>query len=135
MTDLARFLRFGLVGTAGFFVDAGVLAFGLHLLGLDPYSARVISFLCAATFTWWGNRTLTFADRAAQGSRGLAAEWAKFVSANALGGVANYGTYAALITFAPAPLNNPYVALAFGSGVGLVFNFAMSKWLVFRGAT
>ncbi len=131
MSDLSRFLRFAAIGAAAFFVDAGVLAFGLHVLRLDPYSARAISFLCAVTFTWWGNRRLTFADRAAHSPRGRLAEWAKFVSANALGGAVNYAVYAALVTFAPYPLSIPYVALAFGSGIGLVFNFAMSRWVVF----
>jgi putative flippase GtrA len=44
----------------------------------------------------------------------------------------NYGIYAALVTFAPAPAGNPYLALACGTIAGLVFNFILSSRLVYR---
>jgi len=59
---LAQLLRFAIVGTAGFGVDTIVLYFGLWVLGLGPYSARLISFLVAATATWFCNRVFTFGD-------------------------------------------------------------------------
>jgi putative flippase GtrA len=129
----SRFLRFGLVGGAGFVVDEAVLAFGHYLAGLDRFSARAISILCAMTFTWWGNRNLTFADHAATGGAAeLGREWFKFVLANAVGAVVNYGAYSLLVGFAPAPLSNPLLAAAVGVGIGLVFNFTLSKRFVFR---
>jgi putative flippase GtrA len=127
----SKFLRFAGVGGAGFFVDAAILAFGLHVLGLDPYSARLLSYLGAATFTWWGNRLLTFADTASADAR--AHEWGRFLAVNAIGAAVNYGVYAALVTFAPPPLNNPFAALAAGSLSGLAFNFFGSKRFVYRG--
>jgi putative flippase GtrA len=127
----SKFLRFAIVGGAGFFVDAAILAFGLQVLGLDPYSARMLSYLGAATFTWWGNRLFTFADSASAERR--AHEWGRFVAVNAVGAVVNYGVYAALVAFAPAHLNNPFVALAAGSLSGLAFNFFGSKRFVYRG--
>ena len=126
----SRFLRFAIVGTGGFVVDEAVLALTTRLIHLDPYSGRAISFFCAVTFTWWGNRMLTFRDRAAQEE--LLHEWLKFFAANALGGAINYVTYAALVAFAPRPFGIPFVALAAGAIVGLFFNFAMSKAFVFR---
>jgi putative flippase GtrA len=126
----SRFLRFAIVGTGGFVVDECVLALTTRLFHLDPYSGRAISFFCAVTFTWWGNRMLTFRDRAAR--EGLLREWAKFFAANALGGVVNYGTYAALVAFAPKPFGDPFLALAAGAIAGLFFNFAMSHAFVFR---
>jgi len=129
----SRFLRFGAVGGAGFVVDEAVLAICHYAIGLDRYSARAISIFCAMTFTWWGNRNLTFAEHAATGgARALAREWFKFVLANAVGAVANYGAYSLLVGFAPAPLSNPLLATAIGVGVGLVFNFTLSKRFVFR---
>jgi putative flippase GtrA len=127
----SKFLRFALVGGAGFFVDAAILAFGLGILRLDPYSARVISFLGAATFTWWGNRLFTFADSASAEAR--TQEWGRFVAVNAIGGLVNYGVYAGLVAAAPSPLSNPFVALATGSLSGLAFNFFGSKQFVYRG--
>jgi putative flippase GtrA len=126
----SRFLRFALVGIGGFVVDEAVLAAMTRMIHLDPYSGRAVSFVCAVTFTWWGNRMLTFHDRAAQ--KGLLAEWAKFFAANALGGAVNYGTYAALVAFASRPFGIPFVALAAGAIAGLFLNFAMSHIFVFR---
>lgn len=127
----SRFLRFALVGTAGFVVNWTVLYLALHLAALDKYSGWLVSFLVAVTFTWWGNRTLTFREHAAR--RGLLREWTTFVVANSLGAAVNFGTYFALVTFVRPPLGNPLVAIAAGTMVGLVFNFATSKRFVFRG--
>lgn len=128
----AQFLRFTLVGAAGFVVDEGVLALMRNLAGLDPYTGRGISILAAMTFTWWGNRNLTFLAHAARGALAALREWLRFVAANSLGALINYATYAGLLRFAPAPLDNAYLATAIGVGVGLVFNFTLSKTLVFR---
>jgi putative flippase GtrA len=126
----SKFLRFALVGAAGFAVDASILALGLHVLGLNKYLARVFSFLSAATFTWVANRRFTFPEAA--GSRGRAREWARFIAVNAVGGLVNYGVYATLVTFAAAPFSNPFLALAVGSLTGLAFNFFGSMFIVFR---
>jgi putative flippase GtrA len=125
-----RFLRFGLVGVGGFLVDTSVLWLMLHGAGLDKYSGRGVSFLAAVTFTWWGNRTLTFHDRRAR--EGLLREWLTFVTANALGGAVNLGLYTVLVSFAPPPAGNPFVALLAGVLAGLVFNFTLASRLVFR---
>ena len=54
--SLGQFLRFGLVGTAGFVVDAAALTAAMAWLGLGPYGGRVVSYLAAVTFTWAMNR-------------------------------------------------------------------------------
>ena len=81
----AQFVRFALVGAAGFVVDESVLALMHGVLGLDPFVARAISILTAMTFTWWGNRALTFRTHAARGPAAVLREWLRFVGANALG--------------------------------------------------
>ena len=130
---LPPFIRFGIVGGAGFVVDEAVLTLGHYGLGLDPYVARAISILCAMTFTWWGNRTFTFAEHAAsESAAAIAREWFKFVLANALGAAVNYGSFTALVRFAPAPLSNPLLSTAIGVGIGLIFNITLSTRFVFR---
>ena len=129
----SRIIRFGLVGTAGFVVNEAALWVMLTLVHLDRYTAQIPAFFVAVTFTWWGNRVLTFREHAAQTS--LLREWAKFVVANGLGAVANYLLYASLVGFGPYPVNIPYIALAAGTLLGLVFNFTMSKRFVFRGSS
>jgi len=126
------FLRFALVGTAGFVVNEAALWIALHLLGLNAYWGGVFSFLVAVTFTWWGNRTLTFAERAARSGGHIAKEWLAFVTANGVGFLVNFAVYASLVAVAPKPLGNPFMALVFGTLAGLVFNFVLSSRLVFR---
>mgnify|MGYP001149513732 CR=1 FL=1 len=126
-------LRFAAIGALGMPVDAGVLWLMTHRAGLDPYSGRIVSWLCAATFTWAGNRYFTFA---AARSRGLVAtlrEWGRFLAANAVGGLVNIGLYSVLVRFAPPPLNDLTMALVLGVLLGLLFNFTLSRKLVFRG--
>jgi putative flippase GtrA len=129
----SRFLRFALVGAGGFAVDETVLALMHYGFGLDRYSARAISILTAMTFTWWGNRNLTFHEHAARDSFGaVAREWLRFAVANSVGNLCNYATYSALVTFAAQPFANPLFATLLGTAIGLVFNFTLSKKLVFR---
>lgn len=128
----SQFLRFAVVGAAGFVVDESVLWLMHRVIGLDPFSARAISIFSAMTLTWWGNRTLTFSAHAAEGAGAVIKEWLRFIAANAIGALVNYGAYASLVKFAPAPLNNAYLATAIGVGIGLIFNFTLSKRFVFR---
>lgn len=129
----SRLVRFGAVGGAGFFVNEAALAAAKNLLDLGDHAAWLFGFAVAVTFTWWGNRTFTFHDRKSTGHAGIAAEWARFAATNGIGAVANFAVYSFMIGFAPRPLNVAYVALAFGVLVGLIFNYSLSKTLVFRG--
>ena len=130
----SRFLRFAVVGGAGFFVNEAILFVAIRWLHLGAYAGGIFAFLLTVTFTWWGNRMLTFREEAVHRGTAMIEEWFKFVTANAIGFVVNYAVYASLVTFAPAPLNSPYVALAFGTLAGLIFNFTLSKRFVFRAA-
>lgn len=127
------FVRFALVGTGGYVVDTAMLWLGTRHLGLDPYSGRALSIFVAMIFTWAGNRTLTFAGRRARGSLGaIGWEFLRFVGANLVGALVNYGVYAWLIHAAAAPFNDKYAAQAIGVLAGLVFNFTLSRTIVFR---
>jgi putative flippase GtrA len=128
----SQFLRFAFIGGTGFFVNEAVLFVIIKVLHVNAYAAGVLAFLCTVTYTWMGNRLLTFRNEAAHGAHALLVEWAKFVGANLVGFVVNYGVYSALVMFARAPLNSPYLALACGTLAGLFFNFTLSKRLVFR---
>jgi putative flippase GtrA len=128
------FLRFAAIGGVGFVVDSTVLAADTNWLGLDPFKGRILSIFCAMVCTWAGNRYFTFADRRARGSMtAIFHEWSKFIAANIVGALVNYGVYAAMLHFASPPFNNKYIALVAGVLAGLVFNFTLSKKLVFTG--
>jgi putative flippase GtrA len=127
MRTHAQFLRFALVGCAGFLVDAGVLNVVL-LLGADRYAGRIVSYLAAATFTWALNRHYTF--RAQRDTRRVR-EWASFLAANAVGGLINWSTYAVLVAVSPTVYAHPVLGVAAGSIAGLVVNFTLSREYVF----
>jgi putative flippase GtrA len=125
------FLRFAVIGALGMPVDWLVLQAMVHW-GTGPYFGRMISWFCAASFTWMGNRYFTFAASRARGLVGAAKEWLRFLAANAVGGLVNVGLYSVLVRFAPPPFNDLSVALVLGVLLGLAFNFTLSKKMVFR---
>lgn len=126
---ITQFLRFGVVGTAGFVMDAAVLL-GMLALGTGPYAGRVVSYLAAASLTFALNRAWTF--RAAARAP-VARQWGRFVALNLLGFAANYGTYAALLAASPLVAAQPVLGVAAGSIAGMFINFAVSRRFVFKG--
>lgn len=137
MTLPAQFVRFALVGAAGFVVDVGVLYLGLGA-GLDLYTARAVSFVAAATFTWVGNRRFTF-ERGSDGptvdERGAHTEWFRYVAAMAAGGAVNYGVYAAGVALVPLLRAQPWLAVAAGTACGMVLNFVLARRILHRPAS
>lgn len=125
-----QFGKFGAVGLVGLVVDTAVLYAGLAL-GLEFFAARIPSFFAAATTTWALNRAFTF--RGAE-HEPLHRQWAKFLAANAFGGVVNYGVSVGLEASFAVVEAHPALAVAAGSVAGMFFNFAASKRLVFKGA-
>jgi putative flippase GtrA len=126
--EASRFLRFALVGGAGFIVDAGLLVILHDALGLDPFSARLVA-ICVATFTTWRlNRGLTFgASKRSQAHEGM-----RYATVAALAAGLNYLVYAAaLIIWRELP---PIVALIMGTAVAMGFSYAGYSRFVFSGA-
>ena len=127
---LGQFLRFGVVGTAGFLMDTAVL-YAMLRLGSGPYGGRIASYLAAATLTFALNRAWTFRGAA---SAPVARQWGAFVALNLVGFAANYGTYAALIAGSQTVADHPVLGVAAGSLAGMFINFAVSRRFVFRAA-
>lgn len=131
LNSLPRFLRFAIVGCAGYGVDVLSLYVAIYALGTGPYVGRVFSYFCASSSTWYMNRLITFAD--AQSDR-FALEWLKFVLLNCVGGVVNYITYVSYLRFGASSAATPAVGVALGSLSGLGVNYILSRKFVFRGA-
>jgi putative flippase GtrA len=121
-----QFLRFAAVGVAGFVADAGAVTLLVRGLGVGPYEARVGSYLCAVTTTWWLNRHFTFHSTSPP-----LREFVAFLLANSLGAFLNLGVYAAIIAWQGSAGWIPVVAVAAGSFAGLCANFLMSSKMVF----
>jgi putative flippase GtrA len=117
-------------GALAFAVDAGVLQLLVSLAGMDPYSARVLSFLCAVTTTWLFNRRITFRGRS---RLPLHREWALYVGTQLGGAAVNYAVYAALVYSFALVHAWPVLGVAAGSLAGLLVNFTAAKRVVFRG--
>jgi putative flippase GtrA len=128
------FVRFAVVGGAGYLVNAAALTVFTRTLKLGADPALAGAIFVAMCFTWAGNRYLTFGARRAHGLRGMTEEWLRFVGANLLGAVVNYAVALALLHYGPGVLSNLYVAQACGVLAGLVFNFTLSSRMVFRAA-
>jgi putative flippase GtrA len=126
----SQFLRFSLIGAAGFLVDAAALYVAMAWLGAGYYSGRVLSYVAAASSTWALNRRFTFHE---QRSKNRLAEWARFFTANAAGGIANYVVYATLVASSPLVREWPILGVAAGSIAGLVINFNLTRRVVFMG--
>jgi putative flippase GtrA len=128
------FIRFCAVGAAGYLVNFAALFAGTRYLGLGKYVGGAFSIFVAMGFTWAGNRYFTFAERRARGSlKAVGREYLAFVGANLVGAVVNYLVYATLLRFAGPPFDDKYVAQLSGVLAGLLFNFVLSRQLVFRG--
>ncbi len=122
-----QFIRFGLVGTLGFLVDTTALYLFLFL-GSGYYLGRIGSFLCAATFTWYLNRNITFQNNEGSAHR----QWLGFLGANAIGGFINLAVYSLLIMNFDLVRSFPVLGVAAGAIFGLMFNFTLSKKFIFR---
>jgi putative flippase GtrA len=125
-----QFIKFGIVGSIGFVVDAGTFFLLTKQFGLGLVSARVLSSLVfGMTSTWLLNRYLTF--RSHRGGTVLS-QYLRFATANVIGNLLNIGTHAVLVENFPLFHNHPILGIICGTVVGLIFNFTGSKYFVFR---
>ncbi len=119
-------LRYLVVGGIGFVVDAGVLWLMVRA-GANPWAARLVSFPAAVLVTWWLNRVWTFQSREASPGR----EASTYFLVQIVGALTNFAVYSAVLAVIAPTAANAVLALAAGSAVGLVVNFAGAKLLVF----
>jgi len=119
-------------GVIGLVVDAGVVQALVGLAGWNPYLARVVSFLLAATATWWWNRQYTFAHR--QSGRSLPMEWLHWMGLMTAGALVNYAVYVVMLMTFPHLQRWPAVAVAVGSVVAALVNFSTARGVLFKGS-
>jgi putative flippase GtrA len=129
MADMHRFMRFGLVGTLGFVVDAGVMQLLVSFAGAGAIEARAISIPTAVFATWALNRTFTFGKTADDPAmRSLV----RYAAVSAGGAAVNFIVYSALVIASSTLAARPMIPLAIASIVALVFNYLGSKHFAFR---
>ncbi len=123
-----KLYRFALVGGCGFCVDGGMLTL-LTAYGWEILPARGCSFSLAVSVTWILNRLWTF-DAVKRIS--LQREYAFYFVTQMTGAGINLFIFFALIKIHPLLRGTPLIPLAIGAGVALVFNFIVSKKIIFE---
>ena len=101
LADASSFLRFGVVGSIGFAVDAAVLLALVHGFGVDPVIARVFSFSIAVTVTFELNRNWSFG---AIRQQRLLAAFATYLGVQGAGLLLNLAVFSAANTHSPPAL-------------------------------
>jgi putative flippase GtrA len=128
--DLA-FIRFGLVGTAGFIVHATMLHLMVDVVGVNAYAGWLAGFTVAVTATFLLNRAFTFRQPNHHGPLGQAL---LYLMVQGAGAATNFAAYAAAIVLVPQLRHALLIPLALGSIAGLCLNFLGAKHLAFRPA-
>ncbi len=121
-----RILRFGVVGLAGFLVDAAVLALMVHGLHANPILGRAVSAPVAILLTFVCNRYWSFASL---NRRAIGAAFASYVSTQGAGLLCNLAVYSAALLVVPGPLT----ALAIASATAMFVNYLGARFWAFRG--
>jgi putative flippase GtrA len=131
VTPLRReFSLFALGGLIGFVIDGGIAQALVRLAEWNVYGARVVSFLAAATFTWWWSRHQTFAHR--ESGRDGRSEWLHWIGLMMVGAAFNNGAYVLVLHLFPALRAWPAVAVAAGSVSGAAANFLLARTVLFN---
>lgn len=126
---MRRFGLFCIAGGLAFLVDAGLLQALVTFTAMNPYFARLLSFLCAVSVTWLFNRAITFADVRDTSARWR--QWGRYLVSQSAGFIANYLTFATLVGGFTLVRQWPVLGVAAGSLAGLVLNYLLARRYVF----
>jgi len=135
MKSRIQFLVFSLSGVIGLIVDLAALYLASQVMNL--YTARLVSFLAAVISTWLLNRTFTFKVSSTveqaniNPNMHLILEFIQYLIANISGGLVNLAFYSTYISFNVEPIDK-YIAVCLGSISGLLLNFTLSKFFIFK---
>jgi putative flippase GtrA len=120
-----QFVKFGIVGTIGTFVDVGTLVFLKEVAGLNVYVANTISFTLAVLNNYTLNSHWTFGDQEKQHHRQLAQFFIVSIVGLALS--------SALLYFFHDVMHLHYlIAKCLGIVIVLFWNFFANRFWTFR---
>lgn len=123
---IGRLFKFACVGFAGFAVDTGTLALLHHVLGLDPYTARILSIALAIFTTWRLNRSVTFG----RSDSGQVSEGARYYTVAIVTALVNFGIYSAILLLWTNAW--PVAAAVVATAVTMFMSYFGYSRLVFR---
>ncbi|HPT15495.1 MAG TPA: GtrA family protein [Bacteroidales bacterium] len=121
---LLKFLKFGIVGFSGVFVDFGFTWLFKEIVKVQKYVANAIGFTVAATSNYFLNRYWTFHSHNPQ----VFTEYSKFLFISVLGlGISTFVIW----IFNGRLKWNFYVAKLFAIGIVTVWNFFANLFFTF----
>lgn len=126
-----KMVRFAVVGAGGFVVDCAVFALLHYIVGFPLMTARIGSFIAAATTTWFGNRVLTFGFRGQGRWSDKMIQWQKFMFSASISAVPNLLCFKLMVELLPVFTGAVFIAMAVGILVGMVTNYLFSQYWVF----
>ncbi|MEZ8613710.1 GtrA family protein [Vibrio sp. 10N.239.311.D11] len=123
-----KMIKFAMVGSGGFVVDCAVFALLHYVIGLPLMSARIGSFIVAATTTWFGNRVLTFEFKGQGNWSEKLIQWQKFMFSASISAIPNLLCFKLMTELLPAFTGAVFIAMAVGIFVGMVSNYFLSQY-------
>lgn len=122
---ILKFLKFGVVGFSGVFVDFGVTYLFKEIIKINKYVSNALGFFCAATSNYILNRIWTFESANAD----VATEYGKFMLVSAIGLGINSLT---LYILTDKLKWNFYLSKIFAIGAATLWNFFANLLFTFK---
>jgi putative flippase GtrA len=121
---LWKFLKFGIVGFSGLFVDFGITYVCKEFLKIQKYIANSIGFTAAASTNYILNRVWTFQSK----DPDIVIEYTEFLIISLIGlGINNFILWLIITKFKL----NFYLSKLFAIGVVTVWNFLANYFITF----
>jgi len=123
-TFLVKFIKFGIVGFSGVFVDFGITYVCKEWLKIQKYIANSIGFIAAASSNYYLNRTWTFRSQ----NPDVATEYTEFFIISLVGlGIANL-----IVWLIHGKMKwNFYLSKLFAIGMVTIWNFFANYYITF----
>ena len=127
--ELARFIKFCLVGGSGVVVNLGILWLLTDFGGVNDKLSSALAIETSIITNFILNNYFTFADRRPQGVRGFFACLLRFNVVSLAGAGINWGIYVLLTS-----LSGIYyvVAQAIGIAVAMLWNYLVNNWWTWK---
>ena len=123
---LFKFIKFGIVGFSGLFVDFGITYICKEWLKIQKYISNSIGFITAATSNYILNRVWTFESK----DPNIALEYTEFLAISLIG----LGLNNLILWIIHSRLGmNFYLSKLFAIGVVTIWNFLANYYITFAG--
>lgn len=125
---LIQFIKFGLTGVLNTLIDFGVyllLTRAVALFALHIFIAKAISFICAATFSYFANRRWTFKKRGPHQAKEVILFYSTVGSAIFI----NVGIHYLVVEMLHL---SDIIGIILAAGFTAVWGFLFSKFIVFK---